>query len=208
MKKALGIMASLLGIMLLLNCGYGLAASKEATAPKPSAADEKKLAEKRKLIAEKQKDLNGSRWEVLVQSRDKKEKDEKDVLTFQDDQIQSERLSKRGFGSTNYTISVPGGEGAGVWESMKTGSDGVVFMRGEWSKEAMSGSVNEQLEDGKVIKEYYFTSNLRKTIPPTSKPEMDAAGMEAKDAKALLLPNTGKSLIALEDDPLSAPAEE
>lgn len=135
---------------------------------KRTAADEAKLAEKRKKIGEKKKELNGSEWEVTVKSQDKKEKEVKDTLTFQNNQVRSASLSKRGFSSTNYTVALPDGSETAIWETMKTGKDGVIFMRGEWNGETMTGSINENLDGGKVVREYYFTSSARAAVAPTS----------------------------------------
>jgi hypothetical protein len=132
--------------------------------------EQKKIDETRKRIQEKKTELNGSRWEVVVDSStDPKKKGEKDTFVFQDDQFTSNNMSKRGYASTNYTVSVPSEESdSGVWETMKTGKDGVIFVRGEWMKEKMQGSVTEQLDGGKKVKEYTFSTTSREAIPASS----------------------------------------
>src|SRR3989338_6556734 len=131
---------------------------------------QKKLDELRKRINEKKSEINGSQWEVVLGSLDPKIKGQKDTLLFQNDQVTSAGMSKRGFGPTNYTVSVPQEEGSegGIWETMKTGKDGVIFMRGEWENDNMRGDVTEQLDGGKEFHEYIFTTSSRMAVSPTS----------------------------------------
>jgi hypothetical protein len=160
------------------------AASIPAVPKKIRTPDEqKKIQEVRERMKQMREKLNGSRWEVAVKSAsDSKIKPFNDILTFQDDLILSAFYDKRGFSSTNYSISVspdPEVESA-VWETMKTGKEGTVFLRGEWEKDAMQGSVTEQLDGGKKVVEYYFTSKLRKEIPKSSKkPESEEKTAES-----------------------------
>lgn len=157
---------------------------KDASAPVAavgSGAEEKKIAEQRKKIEEKRTELNGSEWAVVVKPLQSKEKakDIQDVLTFQDNQLRSKYWDSKGFSSTNYTITVPDlSADLAVWETMKTGKDGVVFIRGEWEKEAMTGSISEQLDGGKTVKEYAFTSSSKKGIPPSSDKDPGAAASQ------------------------------
>ena len=179
--------------------------------PKRSAAEEKKIAETRKRIDEKKTELNGSSWEVVLgSSSDPKMKGEKDTLTFQNGQFSSKNLSKRGFSPTNYTISLPSEDSkTAVWETMQTGKDGLVFIRGEWEKEQMRGDISEQLEGGKKTKEYYFTTASRIAIPPTSKEEektgvpktadsTGTAGSKSGSSADLLVSKEGQKVAAFE----------
>ena len=138
--------------------------------PKPrTEAEEKKLTEKRKRIAAKKTELNGSSWELTVKSTDPKEKGAQDTFVFQDGIFKSKNLTGRGFTATNYTVTVPSEESeSAVWETMQTGKEGQVFIHGEWEKEIMRGNSNEQLDGGKKIKDYYFTTSARSAIPPIS----------------------------------------
>lgn len=154
-------------VLIILTTGFPVFADEVKPHTK---TEQKKIDETRKLIQEKKTEINGSRWEVVVDSSsDPKKKGEKDAFVFQNDQITSSNLSKRGFGTTNYTVSVPSEESdSGIWETMKTGKDGVIFIRGEWTKDKMQGSVTEQLDGGKKIKEYTFTATSREAMPPTT----------------------------------------
>ncbi len=165
-------------LLVLLGCPL-YAAEKSAEAPpvrERTAAEQKKLDEMRKRVEQKQTELNGSRWELALSSLEPKAKSEKDVYTFQNGQFSSKNLSKRGFTATNYTVTVPSeGVESAVWETMQTGKEGVVFIRGEWEKEKMWGIVTEQLDEGKKIGHYSFSTTAHKAIPPTSEQEKKAA---------------------------------
>ncbi len=132
-------------------------------------SDEAKKIELRKKIAEKKEELNGTKWEVNLHSNDPKAKYKKDTLTFQNNQVRSSNNADRGFSPTNYTVSMPSQDPeVALWETMQTGPDGfVIFMRGEWKKDMMNGSITEQLEGGKN-QEYNFTTSNRAVIAKSS----------------------------------------
>lgn len=156
-----------------------------------SPEEEKKIAERRKKVEERLKELNGSEWEMTVKPHAGKEKEYKDVFTFQDKQVSSKKLSARGFLSTNYTITIPDDGETAVWETMKTGKEGVVFIRGEWVKDKMTGAISEQLDEGKKIKEYSFSSDTRAAVPPTSvEEEAEASAKSESSSKALVSKET------------------
>lgn len=142
-------------------------------APKRTEAEQKKITEMRKRIDIRKTELNGSKWDLSLGSSDAKMKGKTDVFTFQDGMFRSDNLSKRGFSPTNYTVSVAGDEKSesAVWETMQTGKEGLIFIRGEWEKDRMQGNVTEQLDGGKKVVEYYFTTSAKKSIPPSSKKE-------------------------------------
>ena len=160
---------------------------------KRTAEEEKKLAEKRKKIEERKKEINGSEWKVVLKPQDKKQKEIEDVITFQNDQISSKNLSKRGFSSTNYTISLPDDSDTAVWETMKTGKEGVAFLRGEWNKDMMTGSISERLDEGKTTLEYYFTSAGREGVSPTSTEEASESDVKSEAGPSL------KALVSKEE---------
>jgi hypothetical protein len=164
-----------------------------------TAEETKKKTDMRKLAAEWRKDLNGSQWEVTVSSQNPQAKGVgKDVLTFQNDQFRSRSLEKRGYSATNYTITPLGEEGErAVWETMQTGKDGVVFVKGEWKEEQMTGTMTEQLDGGKTVFDYYFTSAKRKKVAPTS--EEEKAGAEDETPAPEVLTSSEK-------EPEAAPA--
>ena len=163
----------LAGMVLLLGCHAWAAEGKSKSSIQ---AEEKERIEMRKRVAEKKTDLNGTRWEVTLRSTDPKAKDQQDKFIFQDGQFRSENLSKRGFPSTNYTITTAeDGSESAVWETMQTAQEGVVFVRGEWVKASMQGNISEQLDGGKKIKNYFFTTSSRVKIPATSAEEEEGA---------------------------------
>jgi hypothetical protein len=141
------------------------------------------VIEMRKRVEEKEKELNGSKWSVAVSSTNPKIKPYTDQLIFQDGQVKMESLLKRGFGPTNYTVTSPEGSENTTWESMQTGKDGVVFLRGVWSKEVMEGAINEQLEEGKDVRDLYFNSTGKLAIPTSSKQEEKKAASSTDTEK-------------------------
>jgi hypothetical protein len=137
--------------------------------------EEEKRQEYRKKVAEKLAELNGSSWDVRVNSSTGKGiLVGNDTLTFQDQKFASENASKEGWTSTNYTLTVPENEDAPiVWETMQTSSKaGVAFWRGEWKEEVMTGVISRQIEDKN--EEYSFTSSATRKISPTSGKEETA----------------------------------
>lgn len=173
---------------------FQIEASAETTAShKRTSEEEKKVAEMRKRSSEKRKELNGSKWEVFyVSSSDPKLKGKKDAFIFQDGVFTSEAFSKRGFSPTNYTVTVSPEEASetGVWETMQTGKDGRIFVRGEWIKDKMSGNITEQLEGGKKTLDHSFSTSSREAIPADSKKKeetpIDEASEPEKGASALV----------------------
>ena len=174
---------AVLSVILLTGLSPLYAATESTPAPKRSTSDEKKISEMRKRIEEKKTELNGSSWEVMLDSSsDPRMKGEKDTLTFQNGRFSSKNLTKRGFNPTNYTISLPAEDSeTAVWETMQTGKDGLIFIRGEWEKDKMKGDISEQLEGGKRVKEYYFTTVSRVNISPTSSKEAGDSDSSKED---------------------------
>lgn len=165
----------------LMHAGAGFAAPAKDTSGR-TPEEEKKIAEIRKRVDSKKTDLNGSSWDlVYVGSSDPKMKGKTDKFTFQNGQFMSELLTKRGFNWTNYTITVPPDETSktAVWETMQTGKEGQIFVRGEWEGERMSGSITEQLDGGNKVAEHIFTTSSRVAIPPTSDGKKESEKKEA-----------------------------
>lgn len=190
------------GLLIVLgtlgNFQTAYAQSKGSESAVPDKAAEKKRVEMRKRIEEKKKELNGGEWEVMIKSMlGKGGLDGSDALTFQDNIFRSKSSSKLGFTSTNYTLTVSeSGEGPTVWETMQTSGKGnVMFWRGEWQGDKMSGVISRQLEDGKS-EEYSFSSSSMKEIPETSESEEPAG--EVKDETSTDKSAIGDTLKAVE----------
>lgn len=182
MRKLIGFVA-LLGLWAF-PASYSEISAKEAPPAMPAqvnaSAGDAQRAEMRKKTEAKKAELNGSEWEVtLINSADPKAAPEKDVLTFQNGQVNSKSLAGRGFKPTNYTITLQEGSDETVWETMQTSpSEGVVFIRGEWKDDAMRGIVSQQLEGGKT-RDYSFTTSGKTTVSPTTPKEEKQANETA-----------------------------
>ena len=149
--------------------------------------DAEKLEQQRKMVEEKKKDLNGTSWGIDIKSSAGKGiLSGSDQLVFQDGKFTSKKLSKKGYPSTNYTIT-PSENGPSVWETMQTSADdGVTFWRGEWTKDSMSGVINRQLKD--TAEDYHFASSNKEKIPPSSeKKEEEQAESAESTAESKVL---------------------
>lgn len=167
----------------------------------------KKKTELRKAIEVRKTDINGTEWKTTLIPNEKKEKPESDTLTFQNSQVTSKFFSGKGFSPTNYTVTLPEGTDKGIWETMQTSSDskeGVVFIRGEWLKDAMSGQVTQQLAEGKT-KEYYFTTSGRVAISPISEQKATSSATSDKVSSSPVESDPSAALVSMEKDSKSTP---
>ena len=174
-------MKKLAWMLVLLNAIIIQPSYAKDKAPAAPATDTK-VAEMKKKVEAKKAELNGSQWEVLVTSSDGKNKDAKDTLVFQNGQVTLKGFAEQGFNTTNYTITVPEGDGMTVWETMQTSpKEGVVFIRGEWKGDEMRGIISQQLEGGKTNKDYTFKTASKVAIDPMSEDKKKAEA-KAKEA--------------------------
>lgn len=184
----------ILGIVIL-SC-FLLSNNALAAEKKDDLSADQKKAELRKKIEAKKLELNGTKWEVNLVTSDPKAKLKKDTLTFQNNRIVSKNNSERGFTPTNYTISIPSLENeTAIWETMQTSSQGdIIFMRGEWQKDAMVGVITEQFDGGKKTSEYSFTTAAKSVVSPSSEvaQEHDAGVIEEDKYEPLVSKETFK----------------
>lgn len=165
------------------------AAQKEAgKTPAPKKAEEKKVAPQitpvekksieaqRLLVQEKRKRFNNTEWQIelraLAGSSTAKEKDKKeaDVLIFKDNQVLIESFAKKGFGATNYTLTVQS-DGSSTWETMQSSEKaGLAFWRGEMDKDLtkMQGVLSYHVDE-KTTRDYSFVSTAKADIQPERK---------------------------------------
>ncbi len=71
---------------------------------------------------------------------------QKDSLIFSDNKFHSEQFSMKGFGTTNYTLTIKD-DGMIIWETMQGADDGqVIFWRGEINQDMteMRGVLSQQ----------------------------------------------------------------
>ncbi len=165
----------------------------EVGAPK---TDEKKIAEppavqvkispeRLKKLQERKDQLDNTEWDIKLGSSDKRIKPVTDKLIFKNKMISLESFAKEGFGPTNYTVTVSEDLESATFETMQSGKAGVLFIRGDWTKDTMQGNINERIDNGKKTLEYFFTSSPMKKITPSDEPEKSA---EAKEAPKSALP--------------------
>jgi hypothetical protein len=160
------------------------AATEEAAAPakakeaaKPAAvsqsdkARDEALKAKRAIAQKKLNELNNTEWLVdMSPMAAKAGKKESDVVTFKNNQVSIASYVKRGFPTTNFTLTVQE-DGVVIWETMQTSEkSGIAFWRGEFDPklQTMRGVVSYQM-DKKNKQDYSFLSSSRKNIPATGK---------------------------------------
>ena len=117
-----------------------------ASTATPTAASAKLPSQEEEIRAT----LEGTTWplEVTPLLSGGKTKGYKDTVTFTARQVISEKLSKGGYPSSNYSLTI-GDDGVPVWETMQTKeAAGVVFWRGELHGSAMRGVVSKHPTEG------------------------------------------------------------
>jgi len=166
-------------VLCLLNAA---ALSVFAESPKDKELEKERL-ETFKRTETKKAELNGSEWQIAINASGggKGVLPGTDTLIFQNGQFFSKYFSEKGFSPTNYTLTVPESEEleevTTVWETMQSGPKGeIVFWRGEWRKQGMTGTLVRQLEKGN--EDYYFSSSGVKKIPPTTSEEKEEVTSE------------------------------
>lgn len=132
------ICKSLLGLLLLLTAFTFQPLFAEGTL-KPEEIE--------KISAEAQKTLNGFTWNLEVSPTAGKKEDRKivkDTVIFKDGKMSSDGLAKKGYGTSNYTLTV-GDDGVPVFETMQRDTDnGVAFWRGEIVEGKIRGVISVQ----------------------------------------------------------------
>jgi len=170
MKKAVVIIA-VLGFLFVCS-GSVMAADKRAKAKEDAVRAVQELA--RKQMAQKATDLlNSKEWIIYLYpsgvSAGKKLPVITDVLTFKDGKVSSKVFSAKGFGETNYTLTVYDNNLV-VWETMqRTEQEDLAFWRGELRGDSLTGVMNMHTARG-AIEEYSFGMNAPAPAPKVEAP--------------------------------------
>jgi len=139
------------------------------TAPKADKAIEKELKDKRDAVAKKMNMLNNTEWQIEMApmaAAAAKAKKEIEIVTFKNSQVTFTGFGKKGFPTTNLTLTIQD-DGSVIWETMQTSEkNGVCFWRGELDKTMMNmrGVLSHKV-DAKTKLDYSFASTARKAIP-------------------------------------------
>ena len=134
-----------------------------------------------KLLEEVRAKLDGTTWSLELRpfegSEGGKKKNPQDAVTFHGTTVASERLSKRGYGPSNYSLKV-NDDGTATWETMQTKEGtGVAFWRGEVQGETMRGVLSQQPTGGATEN---FSFSGKQTAQAT--PKEDAAPVQPAPA--------------------------
>ncbi|HNQ50596.1 MAG TPA: hypothetical protein PLP56_04135 [Candidatus Omnitrophota bacterium] len=135
-------------------------------AQKLDKALEKELKDKRVVVAQKMSLLNNTEWQIELSPLSGKGKKETDTVTFRNNQVSLANYGKKGFPSTNITLTVQP-DGSMIWETMQTSEkSGICFWRGELDKAmtVMRGVLSHKIDD-RTKQDYSFTSTSRRTLP-------------------------------------------
>lgn len=107
-----------------------------------------------KIASEAQAALNGFTWNLDVTSTAGKKEDRKttqDTVIFKDGKLNSSGLGEKGFGTSNYTLTV-GDDGVPVFETMqRNDKESTVFWRGEVVEGKIRGVISVQEKDKPAV---------------------------------------------------------
>ncbi len=141
-------------------------AATSADKKKSDRASDAALKSKKDAAQKKLAELNNTEWTIEMNPLSGKGKKETDIITFRNNQVSVSGFSKKGFPTTNFTLSVQE-DGIVVWETMQTAEKGgVAFWRGEMdlTMQSMRGVVSHQIDE-KTKADYSFASTEKKSIP-------------------------------------------
>ena len=170
-----------------------------------------------KISDEAQKTLNGFAWTLEVAPSGVKKEDRKvtpDTLIFKDGKMSSEGLAKKGYGTSNYTLTV-GDDGVPVFETMQRDEkEGVAFWRGELVEGKIRGVISIQEAKSPAVSFGFSGSKAGEAaeipaeriepqpeiVPETVTPVVDATPIVAADAapsttEATAVPTTDAAVI-------------
>ena len=145
----------------------------EKTKPAPVSQSDKARSEELKVkkaqAQRKLNELNNTEWSIDLTAMTAKGKKEIDVISFTNKQVAIAGFVKKGFPTTNFTLTVQE-DGSVIWETMQTSDkSGIAFWRGELDSkmQVMRGVVSHQIDQNKKT-DYSFVSSAKRNIP-TSK---------------------------------------
>lgn len=119
------------------------------------------------LVERKRNELNNTEWMLELTPLSGKGKKESELVVFTNNQISFSTLGKKGFPSTNYTLSVQP-DGIVVWETMQTSDKGsVAFWRGEMDgmMQSVRGILSHQIDEN-TKEDFSFVSTGKKAVEP------------------------------------------
>jgi hypothetical protein len=134
----------------------------------PEKVNTDKLNARRAAIEKKKQALNNTEWQIELTELGGKQKKEEDRLAFSDNQVACDSFTKRGFNSTNYTLTIAEDQTV-AWETMQTSAKaGTAFWRGEIDPnlQSMKGALSYRIDDNTSV-DYTFVSISKKNIPKT-----------------------------------------
>lgn len=125
---------------------------------KPQAIEVKQDEEMAKKIEKAEKELNNTKWQIILTQITQAEKKDKftDTLRFKDGRVEVESLASQGFKASGFTVSVK--RDIIIWETMQTSEKkGLAFWKGELENGVMRGVLSRHIDE-KTVKDYTFYS--------------------------------------------------
>lgn len=128
---------------------------KAAEVKQPSLSDAQRAALSQEALTQ----LNNQSWAIkLAQQSAKKPRVEADILTFSGQGVVSQFLSARGFGGSQFSLSIQD-DGAAVWETVQRSvSEDIAAWRGELRGGVMSGTLSIRYKTG-MAETYSFSTS-------------------------------------------------
>jgi hypothetical protein len=142
-------------------------AKAEPVKPKIDKTQKEAIEFKRKLMEKKRNELNNTEWQIELAPMSGKGNKEGETVVFKNNQVSLVGYGKRGFPTTNYTLTVQD-DGSAVWETMQTSEkSGIAFLRGEIDAaiQNMRGVLSHRIDEA-TAEDYSFVSTSKKSISP------------------------------------------
>lgn len=121
----------------------------------PSLSDAQRAALSQEALIQ----LNNQGWAIkLAQQSAKKPRVEADILTFSGQGVVSQFLSAKGFGGSQFSLSIQD-DGAAVWETVQRSvNEDIAAWRGELRGGVMSGTLSIRYKTG-MAETYSFSTS-------------------------------------------------
>lgn len=128
---------------------------KASEVKQPSLSDAQRAALSQEALTQ----LNSQGWAIkLAQQSAKKPRVEADILTFSGQGVVSQFLSARGFGGSQFSLSIQD-DGAAVWETVQRSvNEDIAAWRGELRGGVMSGTLSIRYKTG-MAETYSFSTS-------------------------------------------------
>ncbi|MGE5307565.1 MAG: hypothetical protein ACM3OC_00590 [Deltaproteobacteria bacterium] len=146
------------------------APKKDQKVSKDEKAKLEAIAQQKQTADKKRQEIENTEWQIELTPLNGKGKKEAETIVFSASQVKLVGYGKKGFPSTNYTLSVQD-SGLVIWETMQTSEKaGITFLRGEMPDMQTMRGILSYHPDPKTTEDYSFISTMKKVIPAPAEP--------------------------------------